>query len=291
MKTVNILFIAVMIVLTGCVTAGKYDELELKYKGVLKDFQSEQETRKSLEMKLAERNRTIEELNKEIESLNLSREVMSKEIASLEEQIKSMKSSSSAEIQSLIDKLEKSKQELSAREALIKDIESKLRERESALERLMAKLETSLLGFKDSGLSLAVKDGRIYVTLANQLIFGLGSTNIDKNGKNALKSLADVLNEQADINIVVEGHTDVAKVKGNPRFKDNWDLSVLRATEVTRYLVEDGGVDPSRIISSGRGEYFPVTEGDTPEIRAQNRRTEIILTPKLDELFQILKKK
>ena len=291
MKTVNILFIAVMIVLTGCVTAGKYDELELKYKGVLKDFQSEQETRKSLEMKLAERNRTIEELNKEIESLNLSREVMSKEIASLEEQIKSMKSSSSAEIQSLIDKLEKSKQELSAREALIKDIESKLRERESALERLMAKLETSLLGFKDSGLSLAVKDGRIYVTLANQLIFGLGSTNIDNNGKNALKSLADVLNEQADINIVVEGHTDVAKVKGNPRFKDNWDLSVLRATEVTRYLVEDGGVDPSRIVSSGRGEYFPVTEGDTPEIRAQNRRTEIILTPKLDELFQILKKK
>jgi chemotaxis protein MotB len=126
------------------------------------------------------------------------------------------------------------------------------------------------------------------VSLAEQLLFNSGSTKVDPKGVDALKKLAAVLKEQQDVNVLVEGHTDdVPIARGTVGMQDNWDLSVLRATEITRILA-NAGVDPQRVTPSGRSKFVPLDEATTKEARQKNRRTEIILTPKLDELFQIL---
>ena len=111
---------------------------------------------------------------------------------------------------------------------------------------------------------------------------------VDSKGKSAIKKLSGVLAKNDDISIVVEGHTDTDKYSGSGQLKDNWDLSVIRATQIVKLLIEYGKLDPKRVAASGRGEYFPLDAADTPEAKKKNRRIEIILTPKLDELFEIL---
>jgi chemotaxis protein MotB len=123
--------------------------------------------------------------------------------------------------------------------------------------------------------------------LAEKLLFQSGSYQVDKRGKEALGKLASVLKQQKEFEIVVEGHTDDVPMRSGATLQDNWDLSVMRATSITRILA-NAGIDPSRIIASGRSEYIPKVEGETPEARQKNRRTEIIISPKLDELYRIL---
>ena len=133
-----------------------------------------------------------------------------------------------------------------------------------------------------------MKNGKVYVSLSEQLLFKSGSTKVDPKGQEALKKLATALKGNQDVNVLVEGHTDNVPVRGVVNgAKDNWDLSVLRATEITRILTE-AGLSDSQVTPSGRAQYVPVAANDTPANKALNRRTEIILTPKLDELFQIL---
>ena len=150
-------------------------------------------------------------------------------------------------------------------------------------------MSKALLSFNDSDLQVKLKDGKVYVSLSEQLLFKSGSTKVDPKGQDALKKLATVLQEQRDVNVVVEGHTDDVPIsRGTAGMQDNWDLSVLRATEIAR-LLTTSGVTPERVTASGRSKYVPVDVATTPVARqAMNRRTEIILTPKLDELFQIL---
>ncbi|MBO9701062.1 MAG: OmpA family protein [Sporocytophaga sp.] len=177
---------------------------------------------------------------------------------------------------------------LQEREAKVKELERVMAEKDKAVTDLKNKVSKALLSFKESDLSVNVKNGKVYVSLSEQLLFKSGSTDVDKKGVEALKKLADALKDQNDINILVEGHTDDVPVsKGTGGMKDNWDLSVLRATEIARIL-GTSGINPRRIVASGRSEFSPVAEGKTAEARQKNRRTEIILSPKLDELFQIL---
>lgn len=199
-----------------------------------------------------------------------------------------LKSNSSAEIQELLDRVEKMRTDLATREQRLQEVEQKLRARDSTMNALRQRLSDALLGFRESGLTVDVRNGRVYVSLSNQLLFKSGSTSIDKRGLEALREVATVLKTQPDIAILVEGHTDNVPVTGGGRFQDNWDLSVLRSTEVIRFLASEG-LDPHRITASGRGENEPLQPGDTPEARAQNRRTEIILTPKLEELFEVIR--
>ncbi len=178
--------------------------------------------------------------------------------------------------------------DLIGREQRVGDLERRLAARDSSLNALKTRLNDALLGFTGSGLTINIINGRVYVSLSNQLLFTTGKADIDKRGKEALRELANVLNSQEDLTILVEGHTDDQAVKNLGAIKDNWDLSAVRATEVIRYLVGEGKVDPKRITASGRSEYYPIDTSNTPEARAKNRRTEIILIPKLSELFQIL---
>jgi chemotaxis protein MotB len=193
------------------------------------------------------------------------------------------------ELLQLESKVNKLSEELKKREEKVHELEEILANKEKAVNELKNKVSNALLSFKDRGdLSISIKNGKVYVSMADKLLFKSGSTKVDDKGIEALKKLASVLKEQADISIMVEGHTDDVPIsKGIPNLVDNWDLSVLRATSITRILIEEG-VEPQRIIPAGRGEYFPVVQGKTNEARQKNRRTEIILTPKLDELFKIL---
>ena len=128
----------------------------------------------------------------------------------------------------------------------------------------------------------------MYVSLDESLLFASGKTAVEPKGVEALKNVAKVLEQNTDINIVVEGHTDDVPMKGTGDIKDNWDLSVMRATSVTKILLQGANINPTRITSAGRGEFFPIDAAKTPEARKKNRRTEIILTPKLDELLKVL---
>ncbi|UKJ07395.1 OmpA/MotB family protein [Solitalea lacus] len=181
--------------------------------------------------------------------------------------------------------------DLAARERNLREVEAILKSRDEATNALQKKLSKALLGFSESGLTVSVKDGKVFVSLTDKLLFDTGSIIIDTKGKEALDELAKVLKTQPDINILVEGHTDNAKVRNLGQIKDNWDLSVLRATSVVRYLTEVQKLEPIKLEAAGRGEFIPVTMENTTEAKSKNRRIEIILSPKLDEIYKLLQVK
>ncbi len=192
------------------------------------------------------------------------------------------------ELITLENRVNKLSQDLKAREIRVQELEEVLANKDKAVKELKTKVSNALLSFKDKDLTITVKNGKVYVSLAEQLLFKSGSTKVDEKGVEALKKLSGVLKEQKEINVMVEGHTDdVPIVKGTNGMVDNWDLSVLRATAITRILTNEG-VQAQKITPSGKGEFSPISEAKTAEARQKNRRTEIILTPKLDELFKIL---
>ncbi len=178
--------------------------------------------------------------------------------------------------------------ELQKREMRVRELQSALTAKDSAISAIKIKVKQALLSFEGKGLTVTEKNGKVYVSMEDKLLFASGSTAVQPEGVKALKALAKVLEQNPDINIMVEGHTDDVPMKGSGEIKDNWDLSVMRATSVSKILLANGSIDPKRITAAGRGEYFPLNPAKTAEARAQNRRTEIILTPKLDELFKVL---
>lgn len=187
--------------------------------------------------------------------------------------------------------IDKMSAELEQREKRLKELESIISQKDSAQNALKDRISKALLGYKDKGLTIYQKDGKIYVSLEAELLFAKGSTVVDSKGKEALVALAKVLETQKDISILVEGHTDTDKLAGSAVMKDNWDLSVLRATAVVRIITENKNIDSKRITAAGRGEYVPVDAGETETSKSKNRRIEVILTPNLDELFQVLDNK
>jgi len=179
---------------------------------------------------------------------------------------------------------------LQMREKNLAELKRAVAQRDSAATALKNAVSKALLGFENNGLTIEQRNGMVYVSLEEQLLFASGSTVVDKKGEEALKGLAEVLAKNKDIKVTVEGHTDNVPISGGP-IKDNWDLSVLRATEVVKIITRNKGIDPSRISASGRGPFMPIDKGNTPEARRKNRRTEIILMPKFNELMKVLETK
>lgn len=180
------------------------------------------------------------------------------------------------------------KAELDERNARLIELEKILARKDSAVMALRRRVSDALFGFEGKGLSVKIQNGKVYVSLEEKLMFKSGSHVVDANGIAALKQLIPVLEQNKDINIMVEGHTDDVRFAGRGELLDNWDLSVKRATSIVRILLTNSKIAPDRITASGRSEYLPIDAAKTPEARQKNRRTEIILTPKLDELFDIL---
>lgn len=178
--------------------------------------------------------------------------------------------------------------ELQSREARVVELESLIARKDSAVRNLKKRIADALLNFDGKGLTVTHKDGKVYVSLENSLLFSSGSWKIDSKGKEALTQLAAVLAENPDLNVVVEGHTDNDAFNGRTAVKDNWDLSVMRATSIVKILLSNDKVNPKIITAAGRSEYVPLVSNDTPEGKAKNRRTEIIITPNLGELVDFL---
>ena len=177
---------------------------------------------------------------------------------------------------------------LAAREKKVKELEQVLASKEKAVQDLKNRITNALLNFKEGDITVKVKNGKVYVSLAEQLLFGSGSIDVDSKGISALQQLAKAIKDQKDINIIVEGHTDNVPISRKSQYmQDNWDLSVMRATSITKILTK-AGVSSKQITPSGRGEFSPLAANDTPQNKQKNRRTEIIITPNLDELFKIL---
>lgn len=223
------------------------------------------------------------------------------------------------ETQKLLSELQAAQENLQKKEDLLRQLEETLDTKKSALDELTFELEKrntrlvelekildaqkkivqdlknkvseALLGFENNGLTVTMKNGKVYVSLDEKLLFKTASWDIDANGKNALKKLAGVLERNPGIQITIEGHTDnVPYNPGTGQLKDNWDLSVKRATTVVRVLLEGSKIDPERLTASGRSEYLPVDPRNTTDARQKNRRTEIVLTPDLSELYDLINK-
>ena len=177
--------------------------------------------------------------------------------------------------------------ELQEREQTIEELRRVIEGQNQKVKNLLANVKDALLGFSSDDLTVREEGGKVYVAMSDKLLFESGKAVVNAQGKEALGKLADVLNRQTDIDVYIEGHTDSIPIK-TAVFRDNWDLSVVRATSVVRILTEDYGVHPLQIQPCGRGEYKPVDTNTTPEGRARNRRTEIIMAPRLDKLFQML---
>jgi chemotaxis protein MotB len=181
--------------------------------------------------------------------------------------------------------------ELEKRNARLAELEKILDGQKRIVQDLKSKVSEALLGFENNGLTVTMKNGKVYVSLDEKLLFKSASWDIDANGKNALKKLAGVLEKNPDIQVTIEGHTDnIPYNPGNSQLKDNWDLSVKRATTVIRVLLEGSRIDAKRLTAAGRSQYLPVDERNTDDARQKNRRTEIVLTPDLTELYNLINK-
>ena len=181
--------------------------------------------------------------------------------------------------------------ELEKKNARMAELEKILDAQKRIVQDLKNKVSEALLGFENNGLTVTMKNGKVYVSLDEKLLFKTASWDIDANGKNALKKLSSVLEKNPDIQVTIEGHTDnVPYNPGNSQLKDNWDLSVKRATTVIRVLLDGSRIDPKRLTAAGRSQYSPVDERNTTDSRQKNRRTEIILTPDLTELYNLINK-
>lgn len=309
----------VVLSLSSClVSKKKYDEqvaLADKYKTEKEDCGN----------KLNAANATIDDLNKQIadlnaeiakwKDLNTSLEDKNKRLNNLKnesdaicqrvkEQLDQITNSSAAEkdklMRQLADKerelmakaaeLDKLGRELNDRDAKVRDLEGLIARKDSAVQALKNKMLEALKGFNAGDLTVYEKDGKIYVALSDKLLFTSGSYTVEPRGKEALKKIAEVLNKQTDISILVEGHTDnkpyVSSTTGP--VNSNWDLSVMRASSVTKLLVDENKLDAKRVTPAGRGQYFPVESNDTPEGRSKNRRIDIVLEPDMKGIMNLL---
>jgi chemotaxis protein MotB len=263
--------------ITSCVILSpkKYKALLAKQDSLNTGLTESQLTNENLEQR-------ITRLKADTASLNSQLADLKAQYAQMDANYTKLRSNSSTEINKLSEDLKK-------REQRLNEVEEILKKRDENTNQLKAKLQEALLGFTKNGLTVEIKNGKVYVSLTDKLLFPSGSIIIDDKGKQALTQLAAVLKQQPEINIAVEGHTDSQKINNLGQIKDNWDLSVLRATSVVRFLTDEQKVESVRMTATGKGQYQPLGPNTTAENRSKNRRIEIVLSPKLDELYDLIK--
>ncbi|MCX6196029.1 MAG: OmpA family protein [Flavobacteriia bacterium] len=312
-------FFIVLLLLSACVPAKKYKDLLEREKvcseelAKFKKSSGEYEAlSKDLQTKFANASRDLSKLIQDTTALGskyrlLLRDynIIDGEYKSLQKSFDKLKNLSARETAELQNQLEAKNNELQIKEdALLKldqelkekqrllierekrvnELEDAIRKKEAAVQLLKAKVANALRGFENQGLSVVQKNGKIYVSLEAKLLFKSGSTFVEEEGVRALVELGKALESEKDLEIIVEGHTDTDKLNSSSSPKNNWELSVLRATSVVQILLNNSNMTPSQIMAGGRGEFLPIDESD----KAKNRRIEVIISPNLNELFEII---
>ena len=324
-KYKSILYILVIAAISSCVPAKLLDESKLKLKSCESELSSIRKGAQEVEAKFAElkEQKSLSILQKDttiigssLRSLNLKFEKVNALNEKLMTRLNKLISSGEKDNAKLSNDLQVTQEELLKRQDVLRNFETRLnsqqkevetlgeelkkreirvneleeilKNKDKAVADLRKKLSDALFNFENKGLTITQKNGKVYVSLDESLLFASGKINVENKGIEALKNVAKVLEQNSDINVVVEGHTDDVPMKGAGEIKDNWDLSVMRATSVTKIMLDNAKIDAQRITSAGRGEFAPLDNSKTAEARKKNRRTEIILTPKLDELLKVL---
>lgn len=262
------LTITIATLLTSCVSSGRYH-------ASLSALESARNDSARLATQVAQQQSSIGQLKQQIEDLNKKVDDLTNRTGQL--------STDAANKQSALNK---SQQELAANQRRLEQLQALMDQQKKAIQEIRKKMSDALVGFNSNELTVAIKNGKVYVSLQENLLFPSGSAVVNPKGKLALGKLAGVLNNNPEITVNIEGHTDSIPIRG--RYQDNWDLSTARATAIVRILTVDYKVDPVRVEASGHSQYDPVQTNSTSDGRALNRRTEIILSPKLDELYRLI---
>lgn len=206
--------------------------------------------------------------------------------STLQQQLEATRREATSRLQDASSRLNMSQEQIAEQQRRLEQLQALIDQQRKNTEQLRAKINAALVGFNSNELTVSTKNGKVYVSLQENLLFPSGSAVVNPKGKQALGKLAEVLNTNSNINVDIEGHTDSIPIRG--KYEDNWALSVARSTAIVRILTDTYKVDPTRVTASGRSRYEPVETNSTAEGRARNRRTEIILEPKLDELMQLI---
>lgn len=315
--------IGVSFVLGGCVSSKVHQELQSKYDALNAENESLRQQNEECDASLTEaqsmltrcveaRDQLIQDTisqNLEVRRLRKNYEDLNKNYEFLLANNNTMLANNARENRALLDRLEALQDQLEdkedslhieqdrlaslsvmleAREARVNELEGVIARQDSLVNYVQQRVSDALLGFEGKGLTVEMKNGQVYVSLENRLLFASGSWTVESEGQRALNQLSAVLAENEDIKIMVEGHTDDDAFRGSGQVKDNWDLSVMRATSVVKILQNNTGVAPERITAAGRGEYLPLASNETAEGKAKNRRIEVILTPDLSELMELV---
>ena len=228
--------------------------------------------------------RYMAEKAKETKELLNQLETTQSELFAKEDQL----NKSTLELEEKERKLLDSQNELELRSLRVAELEAIINRKDSMVTALKQKISKALIGLEGDGLTIEQRNGKVYISLEEDLLFASGKYEINQTGRQALDKLSDALSYQKDLEILVEGHTDSIPLSGRGLVKDNWDLSVMRATSVVKRLTSNTNLDPTQLIAAGRSEFVPISSNETSEGRGENRRIEMILSPNLDDLFKLL---
>lgn len=280
-------------VMTSCIVSKKKYDLETARAN------KERDEKFALGKRLDEQidqNKKLNTLNNDLKS-NIAN--LNSRVAALQDSIKTLEGN----VKDLTDRLDEmgnenkstkkqlssSKEQLADQRKRLEQLQAMLDQQQKAAEALRRKIADALQGFNSSELTVKMKNGKVYISMQESLLFPSASAVVNPRGKEALSKVAEVLNTSKDININIEGHTDSLPIH-TKLYPDNWSLSTARSTSIAHVLIDEYHVNPAKLVASGRSEYDPIATNSTPEGRAQNRRSEIILEPKLDELMQLMEK-
>jgi len=309
--------IALTLVLsTSCVSKKIYTDLENKYANLKKENRKLSDNNKTLSKDLNTSSNGLDELQKQYDDAIAQRNKLQSDYDTTKTNLDNLtasydaleKNSSSALAQNskknreLLAQLEakeqalaaenerlaKLKAELESRSQRVAELENVIATKDAAMTKLKDAISQALTNFEGKGLTVEQRNGKVYVSMENKLLFQSGSWAVGTNGKQAVKQLASVLAENPEIAILIEGHTDNVPYTAKGQLTSNWDLSTKRATSIVTLLRENEGISPENLTAAGRGEYAPIASNDTREGKAKNRRIEVILTPKLDEISKLL---
>lgn len=322
-----IALVSIAMAFTACVPSSKFEKLKQQTDEQIQDLKRDNHqlevANNELESKsdrlkddVSELKSDTASLGREIRRLRESHRQLEKMYEAQKKKNETRENRKSNEMKALLQELEVLQQELLEREDRLNALEDRLNEKEERLAKLEDNLESkqerllqletilqrqdsvvsalkdkvseALYGFEGEGLTVEQKNGKVYLSLEEKLLFQSGSWSVGGRGREAITKIARLLEKNPDIHVMIEGHTDNVPYRGSGQVKDNWDLSVKRATSIVRVIINKSDVDPARLTAAGRSKYVPVDSSDTREARRKNRRTEIILTPDLSELFDII---
>ena len=288
-------FIVILLSLNSCVSNRVFNDLESRYAQLKDNFNRQTKSIENLNTEIKDLTKKFVTLKDTLEKTEDSLNQKQQKLEQLESSLDLLKQNSETELkeriaenEALMEKIAERENELADRMARVDELEGLITRQQEAMRNLKEKLSDALLNFEDKGLTVEARDGKVYVSMENKLLFRSGSWTVGAEGRLAIEELGNVLADNPDIAILIEGHTDNVPYRGKGPLKGNWDLSTKRATAIVKQLLENPEILAQNLTAAGRGEYLPIAPNSTREGRAANRRIEVVLSPQLDEIKQII---